>query len=121
MGLEFVLNGKAVSVEVEEDTPLLWVLRDELGLKGTKFGCGMMFCGACTVHMDGRVQRTCLMPVSSAVGKSIVTIEGLHESDAHPVQQAWREIGVPQCGYCQSGQILVAAKLLKKNPKPCLL
>lgn len=114
------VNGKDRKVDVAADTPLLWVLRDHLQLVGTKYGCGVGQCGACTVHMDGNPLRSCLLPVS-AVGKAkIVTIEGLSEKGDHPVQQAWEEVDVPQCGYCQAGQIMTAAALLKRNPKPTL-
>ena len=112
------VNGKRRSVDVTPDTPLLWVLRDSLGLTGTKFGCGMSLCGACTVHLDGEAIRSCVTPVSAAVGKRVVTIEGLSKYGDHPVQRAWLELDVPQCGYCQSGQIMSAAALLVKNPKP---
>jgi isoquinoline 1-oxidoreductase alpha subunit len=98
--------------------PLLWYLRDELGLVGTKFGCGMALCGACTVHLDGQATRSCVLPLSSVVGKSITTIEGLSRDGNHPVQKAWRALNVPQCGYCQSGQIMQAASLLATNSKP---
>lgn len=112
------VNGKILSVEADADTPLLWVLRDNLNLVGTKFGCGMAQCGACTVHMNGEAIRSCTMPVS-AVGKNkIVTIEGLSVTGNHPLQQAWEELDVSQCGYCQAGQIMAAAALLKKVPKP---
>ncbi len=112
------VNGKRRSVDVAPDTPLLWVLRDSLGLTGTKFGCGLSLCGACTVHLDGEAIRSCITPVSAAVGKRVVTIEGLSRNANHPVQRAWLELDVPQCGYCQSGQIMSAAALLAKNPKP---
>ena len=112
------VNGKARQVDVEPDTPLLWVIRDELELTGTKFGCGIAQCGACTVHVDGNATRSCSFPVSAAAGKTITTIEGLAKDASHPVQQAWLEIDVPQCGYCQSGQIMAAVAFLKKNPKP---
>jgi isoquinoline 1-oxidoreductase alpha subunit len=112
------INGKSHTVDVAEDTPLLWVLRDHLGLVGTKYGCGIAQCGACTVHVDGNATRSCIMPVSSAASSEITTIEGLSESGDHPVQQAWEEVDVAQCGYCQAGQIMAAAALLKKTPKP---
>ena len=112
------LNNQTVNVDAEPDTPLLWVLRDHLGMTGTKFGCGMALCGACTVHIDGAPTRSCVLPLRSAAGKSITTIEGLSLDRSHPVQRAWLEIDVPQCGYCQSGQIMSAAALLKANPKP---
>lgn len=112
------INGKAVSVDVEPSTPLLWVLRDHLNLVGTKYGCGIAQCGACTVHMDGTATRSCMLTVSM-VGKSeITTIEGLSENGDHPVQKAWLEVDVPQCGYCQAGQIMTASALLQKNPNP---
>jgi aerobic-type carbon monoxide dehydrogenase small subunit (CoxS/CutS family) len=110
------VNGKALSVDVEPDTPLLWVIRDTIGLTGTKYGCGMALCGACTVHLNGRAVRSCMLPVSKAVGQELTTIEGLNGQ--HPAQQAWREGDVPECGYCQSGQIMAAAALLAKNPDP---
>ena len=112
------VNGKRRSVDVAPDTPLLWVLRDSLGLTGTKFGCGLSLCGACTVHLDGEAIRSCVTPVSAAVGKRVVTIEGLSRHADHPVQRAWLELDVPQCGYCQSGQIMSAAALLAKVPNP---
>lgn len=112
------INGKAVSVDVDPSTPLLWVLRDHLNLVGTKYGCGIAQCGACTVHMDGTATRSCMLTVSM-VGKSeITTIEGLSEDGDHPVQKAWLEVDVPQCGYCQAGQIMTASALLQKNPNP---
>ncbi len=114
----FTLNGKAVSLEVDPQTPLLWVLREHLGLTGTKFGCGIAQCGACTVHLNGTAARTCVLPVLAAEGGDIVTIEGLAENDDHPLQQAWVEEQVPQCGYCQSGQIMQAANFLKHTPNP---
>jgi isoquinoline 1-oxidoreductase alpha subunit len=112
------INGKTHTVDVAEDTPLLWVLRDHLGLVGTKYGCGIAQCGACTVHVNGTATRSCIMPVSGLEAADIVTIEGLSENGDHPVQQAWEEVDVAQCGYCQAGQIMTAAALLKKNPKP---
>ncbi|MHA8053184.1 (2Fe-2S)-binding protein [Aquirufa sp. Wall-65K1] len=116
--IELQINRKKVKVEVDPNTPLLWVLRDHLSLVGTKYGCGIAQCGACTVWIDGEPMRSCVLPVS-AVGKSAVTtIEGLNEKAEHPVQVAWDELDVPQCGYCQAGQIMTAAALLKKNPKP---
>ena len=115
---EFTLNGEARQVEIEPDTPLLWVLRDELGLTGTKFGCGIGLCGACTVHVDDAPIRSCSMPVSAVAGKRVMTIEGLSEDNTHPLQLAWVAENVPQCGYCQSGQIMTAAALLAKNPSP---
>src|SRR6516164_1406259 len=116
--INLVVNGKKLTVDVDPSTPVLWVLRDHLNLVGTKFGCGMAMCGACTIHLDGNATRACILPVSSADGKEITTIEGLSENGYHPVQQAWLEIDVPQCGYCQAGQIMSAAALLKSNPKP---
>jgi isoquinoline 1-oxidoreductase alpha subunit len=112
------VNGKQVNVDVEPDMPLLWVLRDELGLTGTKFGCGISACGACTVHADGQPVRSCVMPVSAMAGKEITTIEGLSKDGTHPVQKAWVQLQVPQCGYCQSGMIMAAAALLNEVPKP---
>ena len=116
--INFQVNGKQQSVEVHPDTPLLWVLRDTLGLTGTKFGCGMALCGACTVHLDGDPIRSCMTPVSRAEGKAVTTIEGLSLNRSHPLQKAWIAEDVPQCGYCQSGQIMSAAALLAKKPKP---
>jgi isoquinoline 1-oxidoreductase alpha subunit len=112
------INGTDHSVDVEADTPLLWVLRDELALTGTKFGCGLGLCGACTVLLDGRPTRSCVVPVSAVSGQSIVTIEGLSKDKSHPVQRAWIEENVPQCGYCQSGMILATVALLKNKPNP---
>jgi len=112
------VNNRLVDVEAASDTPLLWVLRDHLGLTGTKFGCGMALCGACTVHVDGTATRSCVLPLSAVAGRSITTIEGLSVDRSHAVQKAWLEIDVPQCGYCQSGQIMSAAALLKTNPNP---
>ncbi len=116
--IEFTVNGSPRRVDVEPDTPLLWVLRDELGLTGTKFGCGIGQCGACTVHLDGQAVRTCIIPVSGVAGAEVTTIEGLSDDGDHPVQRAWVEHSVPQCGYCQSGQVMAAAALLAKNPEP---
>jgi aerobic-type carbon monoxide dehydrogenase small subunit (CoxS/CutS family) len=112
------VNGKKHSIDVEPDTPLLWVLRDHLQLTGTKYGCGVAQCGACTVHVEGAAVRSCSLPVGGAEGKKITTIEGLSAQGDHPVQQAWLEHDVPQCGYCQAGQIMNAAAFLKSNPKP---
>ena len=112
------INGKKITVNADEDTPLLWVLRDELSLKGTKFGCWIAQCGACTVHINDSAVRSCSLPVSSISGESITTIEGLSETGTHPVQLAWKEIDVPQCGYCQAGQIMTASAFLKEKPKP---
>jgi isoquinoline 1-oxidoreductase alpha subunit len=116
--ISFTLNNKPVEVEVEPAMPLLWVLRDILGMTGTKYGCGIAQCGACTVHMDGQPIRACVMPISAISGKAITTIEGLPQDASHPVQQAWLEHNVPQCGYCQSGQIMSAVALLSSNPMP---
>ena len=112
------VNGKQVSVDVEPEMPLLWVLRDELGLTGTKYGCGIAMCGACTVHLDGQPVRSCVMPVSAVEGKKITTIEALSPNGMHRVQKAWVQLQVPQCGYCQSGMIMAAAALLQSNPSP---
>jgi isoquinoline 1-oxidoreductase subunit alpha len=112
------VNGKDVQADVEQDTPLLWVLRDTLGLTGTKYGCGMALCGACTVHLDGQPIRSCVTPVSAVAAKRVTTIEGLSTDSSHPVQRAWIELDVPQCGYCQSGQIMSAAALLARAPQP---
>jgi len=112
------INGKVVDVEAAPDTPLLWVLRDHLGMTGTKFGCGMALCGACTVHLDGVPTRSCITPLAALAGKKITTIEGVSGKVAEAVQAAWDHIDVPQCGYCQSGQVLAATALLTKNPKP---
>ena len=112
------INGQAVEVDVDPETPLLWVLRDTIGLTGTKFGCGMALCGACTVHLDGEPVRACVTPVSALGEARVTTIEGLSKDRSHPVQKAWIEIDVPQCGYCQSGQIMSAAALLAKIPRP---
>src|SRR5512137_3016369 len=114
MAFMLKINGTPHSVDVDGDTPLLWVLRDVLGLTGTKFGCGMALCGACTVHVNGQPTRSCVTPVSSVSGKTVTTIEGLSADHSHPVQRAWAEEDVPQCGYCQSGQIMTAAALLAK-------
>ena len=118
MAIEFMLNGKAQAVNVNPNMPLLWVLRDTLGMTGTKFGCGVSLCGACTVHIDGEAVRSCITPISGVSGKKVTTIEGLSPDRNHPVQAAWIEIDVPQCGYCQSGQIMSAAALLAKNAHP---
>jgi isoquinoline 1-oxidoreductase subunit alpha len=112
------INGKDWTYDGDPSVPLLWILRDEFGLTGTKFGCGQALCGACTVHLDGEAVRSCGTPVSDAAGHDIVTIEGLHPEGNHPVQTAWRELNVPQCGYCQAGQIMQAAALLKQTPHP---
>ena len=112
------VNGQPREVDADEDKPLLWVLREDFGLTGTKFGCGASLCGACTVHLDGQPVRSCSVPVSALSGKPVVTIEGLDKDGQHPLQLAWAELSVPQCGYCQSGQIMSAAALLAKTPKP---
>jgi aerobic-type carbon monoxide dehydrogenase small subunit (CoxS/CutS family) len=112
------INGKSHAVEVDADTPLLWVLRDHIELVGTKYGCGIGQCGACTVHVNGSALRSCMLQVSQLQGMDVVTIEGLSENGDHPVQEAWKEIDVPQCGYCQSGQIMTAAALLNNTPNP---
>ncbi len=116
--LQLKVNGREHAVDVPPDTPLLWVIRETLGLTGTKFGCGMAQCGACTLHLDGEAVRSCVTPLSRASGKEITTIEGLAPELAGPLQQAWIEVDVPQCGYCQSGQIMAAAVLLREAPKP---
>ena len=116
--IAFTVNRKAYSLDVESETPLLWVIRDELGMTGTKFGCGIAQCGACTVHVDGEAVRSCSIQVGDVANKNITTIEGLSPDAKHPVQQAWLAEDVPQCGYCQSGQIMQAASLLAKNPNP---
>ena len=116
--ISFQLNGRDVSVDAEPDTPLLWVIRDDIGLTGTKFGCGVGACGACTVHLKGQAVRSCITPVSKAAGAAVTTIEGLDPHGRHPVQQAWLDLQVPQCGYCQSGQIMQAAALLHDHPHP---
>ena len=112
------VNGKRQQVDVGADVPLLWVLREKLGLTGTKYGCGIAVCGACTVHVDGQPVRSCITPASAVSGNKVLTIEGLSAKTDHPVQRAWIELDVPQCGYCQSGQIMAAAALLKVNPDP---
>ena len=112
------INGKSMQVDAPADTPLLWVVRDHLGLTGTKFGCGMALCGACTVHLDGQPVRACVTPVSAIGARRVTTIEGLSSDSSHPVQRAWIELDVPQCGYCQSGQIMSAAALLAQKPQP---
>jgi isoquinoline 1-oxidoreductase alpha subunit len=112
------INGKPYQADVEPDTPLLWVLRDSLGLLGTKYGCGIAQCGACTVHLNGEATRACVLPVSAVGTGKVTTIEGLSEAGTHPVQKAWDAVDVPQCGYCQAGQIMTAAALLKRTPKP---
>jgi isoquinoline 1-oxidoreductase alpha subunit len=120
MAIDVQVNGKPFSLEADSDTPLLWVIREELGLTGTKFGCGIGACGACSVHVDGEIGRSCRIPVGSVAGKSITTIEGIAAPNGtlHPVQQAWIDAQVPQCGYCQSGQIMAAIALIKKTNRP---
>ncbi len=118
MAITFTLNGRPTTVDVPREMPLLWVLRDELDLKGTKFGCGLNQCGACTVHVNGAAERSCVLPVSRLEGAQITTIEGLSGDGTHPVQIAWNEIDVPQCGYCQAGQIMSASAFLAENPTP---
>ena len=118
MAINLTVNGVGHSVDVAPETPLLWVIRDQLGLTGTKFSCGISQCGACTLHIDGRPVRSCSVPVSAAVGKAVTTIEGLSPEGTHPVQLAWIELDVPQCGYCQSGQIMSAAVLLRERANP---
>ena len=118
MAISFNMNGKEISVDIEEDTPLLWVIRDEIGLTGTKFGCGAALCGACTVHLDGVAVRSCVLPVSVVAGKRVTTIESLSSDNSHPLQKAWIAHDVPQCGYCQSGQLMSAASLLAENKNP---
>ncbi len=115
---QITVNGESKSVEAAEDSPVLWVLRDQLDLVGTKFGCGIAQCGACTIHLDGNAVRSCSLTMAQVEGKSITTIEGLSKDGSHPVQQAWKEIDVPQCGYCQSGQMMTASAFLGKNPNP---
>lgn len=117
--IEFQLNGEPVSVDLPADTPLLWIIREHFQLTGSKFGCGMGLCGACTMHVDGVASRTCILPIAAVAGKAVTTIEGLgSDENLHPVQEAWLEHNVPQCGYCQSGQIMSASALLASNPKP---
>lgn len=115
---QFKVNNESRTVDVSEDTPLLWVLRDHLDLVGTKYGCGIAQCGACTVHLEGSAVRSCSLTMPNVEGKSITTIEGLSEDGDHPVQEAWKEVDVPQCGYCQAGQIMTASAFLEKNPSP---
>ncbi|WP_420378449.1 (2Fe-2S)-binding protein [Gilvibacter sp.] len=116
--LSLKINGETRTVDASPDTPLLWVLRDELDMVGTKYGCGIGQCGSCTVHLDGNAVRSCQLPISSLEGKEITTIEGLSEAGDHPVQLAWKEVDVPQCGYCQAGQIMTASAFLEQNPNP---
>ncbi len=118
MAISFTVNGTERTLDISPDTPLLWALRDTLGLTGTKFGCGLNRCGACTVHIDGEARRSCILPISRVEGKDITTIEGLSPDGAHPVQVAWQNLNVPQCGYCQSGQIMAASALIASNPDP---
>jgi len=118
MAISFNLNGSTVNVQAEPDTPLLWVIRDEVGLTGTKFGCGAALCGACTVHLNGTPIRSCQTPVSAVAGKKVATVESLSADSSHPLQKAWVKHPVPQCGYCQSGQLMSAAALLSKNKNP---
>jgi isoquinoline 1-oxidoreductase alpha subunit len=118
MATTFSVNGKQLTVDVEPEMPLLWVLRDELNLTGTKYGCGIAMCGACTVQVDGQATRSCVMPVSAVAGKKVTTIEGLSKDGSHPVQKAWVQLQVPQCGYCQSGMIMATASLLAQNRNP---
>ena len=118
MAISFNLNGTPVSVQAEPDTPLLWVIRDEVGLTGTKFGCGAALCGACTVHLNGSPIRSCQTPVSAVAGKKVATVESLSADNSHPLQKAWIKHQVPQCGYCQAGQLLAAEALLRTTPKP---
>ena len=118
MAFDLEVNGASYSVDADPQTPLLWVIRDYIGLTGTKFSCGIAQCGACTVHVDGQPIRSCSFPVSGALGKSITTIEGLSRDGTHPIQVAWKELDAPQCGYCQSGMIMSAFALLQKNPSP---
>jgi isoquinoline 1-oxidoreductase subunit alpha len=118
LSTRFTINGKSVDAKSEPDTPLLWVIRDEVGLTGTKFGCGMALCGACTVHVDGQPVRSCQTPLASVAGKKVQTVESLSRHNTHPLQKAWIRHDVPQCGYCQSGQLMSAAALLKGNKNP---
>ena len=118
MAFDLEINGTTYNVDADPQTPLLWVIRDRIGLTGTKFSCGLAQCGACTVHVDGQAIRSCVFPASAAVGKSITTIEGLSEDGSHPVQLAWKEYDAPQCGYCQSGMIMATTALLASNPEP---
>ena len=117
MPYKLTVNGRLATVDVHEDTPLLWVIRDVLNLHGTKYGCGMALCGCCTVHIDGEATRSCITPITKAAGKHVTTLEGLSEDGTHPVQLAWQEIDVPQCGYCQAGQMMTASALIAKKPK----
>jgi aerobic-type carbon monoxide dehydrogenase small subunit (CoxS/CutS family) len=118
MSYKITINGEVREVDVESDTPLLWVIRDHLGMAGTKFGCGIMQCGACTVHIDGQATRSCMLPIESLEDREVTTIEGLSDNGQHPLQQAWVENNVPQCGYCQAGMLMAASSLLEQNPDP---
>src|ERR1043165_9190312 len=118
MSVRIRVNGVDKTLDVDPDMPLLWALRDLLGLTGTKYGCGQALCGACTVHLDGQVVRSCVTPVRRAAGKNVVTIEGLSPDGSHPLQKAWVDLGVPQCGFCQAGQLMTAAALLREHPRP---
>jgi len=118
MALEFTLNGEPISLDVDPDMPLLWAIRDLVGLTGTKYGCGKALCGACNIHLDGQVMRSCVVPVSAAKGRNVTTIEGLSSDGNHPVQVVWRKLNVAQCGYCQPGQIMSAVALLERNANP---
>jgi isoquinoline 1-oxidoreductase alpha subunit len=118
MAVELSINGQSHSLDVDPQMPLLWAIRDIAGLRGTKYACGKALCGSCTIHIDGQPMRSCVVPVSAAAGREVTTIEGLSEKGDHPVQVAWRELNVPQCGYCQSGQIMSAVALLENNPQP---
>src|SRR5271169_2844330 len=118
MSTSFILNGKPITLDADPDMPLLWAVRELAGLHGTKFGCGMALCGACTVHLDGHAIRSCVMPLSAVAGREVTTIEGLQSKQAKAVQAAWIDLQVPQCGYCQSGQVMSATALLEKNPSP---
>ena len=118
MTVRLTVNGEVRQVDADPEMPLLWALRDVLGLTGTKYGCGQALCGACTVHLDGQVVRSCATPLSVAAGRTVTTIEGLSPDGSHPLQRAWVELGVPQCGYCQAGQLMTAAALLAAKPRP---
>ena len=118
MALEFTLNGEPISLDVDPNMPLLWAIRDLVGLTGTKYGCGKALCGACNIHLDGQVMRSCVVPVSAAKGRNVTTIEGLSSDGNHPVQVVWRKLNVAQCGYCQPGQIMSAVALLERNSNP---
>lgn len=118
MNIKLMVNGKETESDLDPDMPLLWVLRDVMGLTGTKYGCGMALCGTCTVHLDGTAVRSCVTPIRAASGRKVTTIEGLSPDGSHPLQKAWVSMGVPQCGFCQTGQIMTAAALLQEKPKP---